>query len=143
MNDLWTFNTTTMLWKEHKTTGVMPTARSNCTAHYDLHTDSFIVFGGGGPNKKRFNSLSVLDWSSKEWTELEPKTDQPAPWERTYHSSSLMYPYLVVFGGEGIADLDDLWVFDLRTHLWKEITVDLKKPHPCARRFHTSVLLGK
>ena len=53
-----------------------------------------------------------------------------------------MYPYLVLFGGEGIADLDDLWVFDLRTNKWREIKVDKDRPRPCARRFHTSVLLN-
>ena len=28
-----------------------------------------LVFGGGGPNKRRFNKISLLDWKTKEWTE--------------------------------------------------------------------------
>lgn len=35
MNDLWSFDTTTMLWEEQKTTGIIPSQRSNCTLHYN------------------------------------------------------------------------------------------------------------
>lgn len=36
MNDIWEFNTLTMEWIEHKTTGEIPMSRSNCTMHYDV-----------------------------------------------------------------------------------------------------------
>ena len=49
---------------------------------------------------------------------------------------------MVIFGGQGIADLDDLWVCDLRSNQWKEIKVAEEKIRPSARRFHTSVLVG-
>lgn len=48
----------------------------------------------------------------------------------------------MVFGGEGIADLDDLWIFDLRNNSWKEVKIAEGKSKPSARRFHTSVLIG-
>ena len=35
MNDVWSFNTTTMEWTEIKTTGDIPSQRSNCTMSYD------------------------------------------------------------------------------------------------------------
>jgi len=41
---------------------------------------SIIVFGGGGSSKKRFNSLSILNWATKEWLEIKPREDEPAPW---------------------------------------------------------------
>jgi hypothetical protein len=99
MNEVWTFSTLTMTWQEHKTCGEVPSVRSNCTAHYDAQSDSVILFGGGGPNKARFNALSVLNWSTKEWSTIEPEPSEEAPWERTYHSSAMLYPYLIVFGG--------------------------------------------
>jgi hypothetical protein len=34
---------------------------------YDSENDRIIIFGGGGPNKKRFNTINVLNWMSKEW----------------------------------------------------------------------------
>ena len=41
-----------------------------------------------------------------------------------------------------MSDLDDLWVFDFRSSKWRQIKTDATKSKPCARRFHTSVLLG-
>jgi hypothetical protein len=32
---------------------------------YDRQNNRIIVFGGGGANKKRFNSINVLDWGTK------------------------------------------------------------------------------
>jgi len=87
MNDLWSFNTITMEWNEVPTAGDVPSHRSNCTMHYDKKNDQIILFGGGGPNKQRFNTISILNWKTKEWIEISPKTNEPALWARTYHSS--------------------------------------------------------
>jgi hypothetical protein len=35
MNDIWSFNATTMEWTEIKTTGDIPINRSNCSMNYD------------------------------------------------------------------------------------------------------------
>ena len=48
----------------------------------------------------------------------------------------------MVFGGEGVSDLDDLWVFNFLTLSWKEVRIPKAAPRPCARRFHSSVLIG-
>lgn len=87
MNDVWSFNTITMEWKEIHTTGDVPSHRSNCSMSYDQINNRIIVFGGGGPNKKRFNSINILDWASKIWHEILPNTNEPVPWERTYHTA--------------------------------------------------------
>ena len=68
MNDVWTYNTLTMEWTEVKTTGDTPANRSNCSMNYDRQNNRIVIFGGGGPNKKRFNSISLLNWATKEWT---------------------------------------------------------------------------
>jgi len=73
MNDLWTYHATERVWKEINTTGQKPTHRSNCTINYDPMTNQVVVFGGGGSNKQRFNSVSVLDWNTKVWREIAPK----------------------------------------------------------------------
>jgi hypothetical protein len=113
MNDVWIYHTDTLLWEEIKTTGAIPTQRSNSSLHYDSKNNRLVMFGGGGPNKTRFSAISILDWKTKVWTELPPLEQDNCPWERTYHSSELLYPYLIVYGGEGIADLDDLWVCNI------------------------------
>ena len=73
MNDIWSFNTITMEWKEIATTGDVPSQRSNCSMSYDKGNNRIIVFGGGGANKKRYNSINILDWATKEWMEILPK----------------------------------------------------------------------
>lgn len=142
MNDVWAFNTITMEWVEIETTGDVPSNRSNCTMSYDPDNHRIVLFGGGSANKKRFNSINILNWNTKEWIEIAPKANESAPWERTYHTAELFYPYLAVFGGEGVTDLDDLWVFNFLTLSWMEIPVGSNDPRPCARRFHSSAKIG-
>jgi hypothetical protein len=110
--------------------------------NYDKENHRVIVFGGGGANKKRFNAINILDWKTKEWIEINPKTSDPAPWERTYHTAELFYPYLVVYGGEGVSDLDDLWIFNFISMDWKEVHLPENTVRPCARRFHSSAKVG-
>jgi hypothetical protein len=32
---------------------------------YDSFNNRIVIFGGGGPNKKRYNSINVLNWETK------------------------------------------------------------------------------
>lgn len=41
---------------------------------YDSKNNKLIVFGGGGSNKRKFNSIHTLDWKTKEWLEIIPKS---------------------------------------------------------------------
>ncbi len=72
-----------------------------------------------------------------------PEEANEAPWERTYHTSEFSYPYLIVHGGEGVAnlDLDDMWVFNVIDKKWRQITFDADGV-PMKRRFHSSALIG-
>ncbi len=74
--------------------------------------------------------------------EISPKENEAAPWERTYHVAELFYPYLVVFGGESVTDLEDLWVFNFINLSWKEIKIPKESIRPCARRFHSSTKIN-
>lgn len=53
----------------------------------------------------------------------------------------MKFPYLVVFGGEGVSDLDDTWLFNFKTLSWKEIKFEKDDVKPCARRFHSSCII--
>lgn len=64
-----------MEWTEIETKGDIPSHRSNSTMNYDKENNRVILFGGGGANKKRFNSINILDWKTKEWIEVNPKSN--------------------------------------------------------------------
>ena len=66
-NDIWSYDAELKEWKEIKTWGKIPENRSNCSMSYDPKNNKLIVFGGGGSNKRKFNSIYSLDWKSKEW----------------------------------------------------------------------------
>ena len=87
MNDLWSFNPTTMAWTRIEATGDVPSERSNSTLHYDSQRQRLILFGGGAPEQRRFRSIYSLDWKTKNWTEIVAVESQNAPWERSYHVS--------------------------------------------------------
>lgn len=38
--------------------------------------------------------------------------------------------------------MDDLWVFNMETRKWSEVRFEKEAVKPCARRFHSSCLLG-
>ena len=41
--------------------------------NYDQDNNQIVIFGGGGSNKQRFNSINILNWETKEWIEINPK----------------------------------------------------------------------
>lgn len=72
MNDLWMYSLKTKSWEKINTFGDIPEQRSNATLNYDSINHQLILFGGGGFNKQRFNSISVLDLNNLNWVELIP-----------------------------------------------------------------------
>lgn len=82
-----------------------------------------------------------LGWATKEWRHVLPIGDD-LPWSRTYHVAELVYPFLIIHGGEGVAniDLDDCWVFNLIGRKWTEVPMK-QGSRPCERRFHSSTVL--
>lgn len=72
MNDLWQYSLTDLKWKELITNGDKPERRSNGTLSYDQNNHQLLLFGGGGPSKQRFNTISTLDLHTLCWVELLP-----------------------------------------------------------------------
>jgi hypothetical protein len=72
MNDLWVYSLKNLAWKEVVALGDVPEPRSNSTLNYDSVNNQLILFGGGGPNKQRFNSISVFDLKTEHWVEFPP-----------------------------------------------------------------------
>ena len=79
-NDLWSFDTVSMRWSEVATTGKVPAIRSNATLHFHAEGNQLILFGGGGPNKSRYNDVCLLDWETKHWTRVFSPEGENSPW---------------------------------------------------------------
>jgi hypothetical protein len=67
MNDLWRYSLSDKLWQQINTYGDIPPCRSNSTLCYDSVNKQLLLFGGGGPNKQRFNTVSTLDLKTLHW----------------------------------------------------------------------------
>ena len=80
MNDLWVYSLNEMTWKELTTYGDIPAKRSNATLCYDPENEQLLLFGGGGPQKQRFNTVSILDLTSMNWVEIAPFENEASPW---------------------------------------------------------------
>ena len=134
------FDATNFEWEEWHSTGPAPSKRSNYSLHYNESNQEVLMFGGGSANRQRFGDVWVLSLKNKRWRRIDFGADSAAPWERTYHVSELRYPYLIVQGGEAVAnmDLDDTWVLHLPSQKWKKLSFTGQTP--AARRFHGSVL---
>lgn len=110
-----------------------PLARSNHSAiHYD---NSIYIFGGASSSKTKFNDCLKLNLKTNRVTAL--KTTGAAPEPRTYHAATLVDKYMIVIGGEGEVDLNDLWALDLEEKVWTKLRFEGDKF--TARRFHTAV----
>ena len=94
------------------------------------------LFGGGtGTTINRYNStISISLYSPLEVRTLEIEGMLPAP--RTYHSACILSNYMVISGGEGHFDLNDIWALNLDTYQWILINTH---SNLLPRRFHSSI----
>ena len=60
-----------MKWQELPTHGDIPQKRSNSSLNYDPVNKQLLLFGGGGSNKRRENTVSCLDLETLSWIEIK------------------------------------------------------------------------
>ena len=96
------------------------------------------MFGGGTLNKEKLNTVYQLNIATHTWEKLSVNSEEPQPWNRSYHCSEIIGNYFIVFGGEFFHDLDDLWLFDLKNKKWMEIKMEGGCFKPTARKFASS-----
>ncbi|KAL4486377.1 hypothetical protein ABPG72_007163 [Tetrahymena utriculariae] len=140
MNDQWIFDLNSFQWIALPNYGTIPEKRSNHSGCYLEQKNKILIFGGGGKEKKRFNDVHLYDIDNCNWEYLKVQnSDLITP--RTYHSANLFFDkYLVVFGGEGVGDLNDLCVLSLEQEpLW--ILLQPLGKEPPKRRFHSSAIV--
>ena len=117
-------NTLTVLYAEAEgDKSKRPIPRANCSAASD-GADAIYLFGGN-QSDNRLNDLWRFDLSSKHYSQVEDKEDL-RPVVRSGHTVNFYDGKLYIFGGihEVTWELDDLHIYDLKTHEWTTLEVD-------------------
>ena len=115
----------------------------NCRAHTATLVDRKIVIFGGGEDVQYYNSIHILDTTTRQW--VHPNIPEPVPPPRRAHTAVLYKTRIYVFGGgNGTTALNDVWALDVSGPIermrWEQIETRGKGPTP--RGYHTANLIG-
>ena len=118
-------------WRVLKTTGKVPEPRDGHSAVYHPDSARLIVFGGVTADRKRTNSVHILDLDSLVWYNPLCEGTMPAP--REYATCTLAPDdnTMLVFGGHGNGmRYNDLHSLDLATYTWQQLPTAGAAPSP-------------
>eukprot|EP00795_Rhopilema_esculentum_P003484 gene3484-1866_t len=116
--------------------------RMGHTATYSEASSQIFVFGGS-KSKRWYSDVHALDLNTMKWRKLEPTGKPPV---RAYHSCTLVYDELLVFGGvypnpdpmpDGCSN--EVYFFNTETNSWYQPIVRGEKPN--ARSGHSACLV--
>ncbi|KAH6656940.1 hypothetical protein BKA67DRAFT_512837 [Truncatella angustata] len=144
-NDVYVLDTVNFRWHKPRILGdKIPSARRAHTAC--LYKNGIYVFGGGD-GVRALNDiwrLDVADTNKMSWKLVSgPSSGSPSrdnkPKARGYHTANMVGSKLIIYGGsDGGECFNDVWVYDVDTHVWKSVTI----PITFRRLSHTSTIVG-
>ncbi|TQV98678.1 hypothetical protein V2A60_007613 [Cordyceps javanica] len=154
-NDVYVLDTVNFRWTKPKIIGDrVPSKRRAHTAC--LYKNGIYVFGGGD-GVRALNDiwrLEVGDMTKMSWRLISgPEKEQPAgaaaataakdkprrPKARGYHTANMVGSKLIIYGGsDGGECFDDVWVYDVDTHVWKAVPIAVT----FRRLSHTATIVG-
>lgn len=141
-NELFIYSLDSDQWRKI-TSQNSPTNRSS--AAIGAHPSGIILLHGGefsSPKQNTFYHYSdtwLLDSQTKEWDKIDSKI---GPSSRSGHRITVWKNFFILYGGfrdlgASTSYLNDLWVFDITTHKWKQIEFPPNHPIPDARSGHS------
>lgn len=145
-NDVYVLDTNNFRWTKPRIVGEkIPSKRRAHTAC--LYKNGIYVFGGGD-GVRALNDiwrLDVSDMSKMSW-KLISGPEKPGqvgkehrPKARGYHTANMVGSKLIIYGGsDGGECFDDVWVYDVETHIWKAVNI----PVTFRRLSHTATIVG-
>ncbi|CAO3640182.1 unnamed protein product [Mucor fragilis] len=116
-------HTNTRQWSRVRTKGRLPTERAG---HSTCVSDDGVMYIFGGHFQRKYlNDLcafNVKEYPAKaEWEFIRVENQGPTP--RSGHISVIYDKKLYIFGGINASHLyNDIWYFDLVTHVWHQIS---------------------
>ena len=135
-DDVWVFHVQEMEWSQPQDSTNKPCPRWGHSAC--IHSGKMFVYGGVFKSSM-LNDLYSLDLNTFVWTKIELPTSDPIPSPRAAHTANLVLGryLLILWGGDDMKYLDDIYIFDLKTNSGKRISFK----SPKARCAHTSCLV--
>jgi N-acetylneuraminic acid mutarotase len=130
-------------WSLVKTSNTPPADGRDCFAMSSVEDGKVLLFGGknGG---KIYADCWIFEQSVNDWVHVNIKTKAPNfPKARYNHAmASLGEGKVFLFGGtsEDETDLNDCWLFDVKTNLWEHVQ---SQTLPAARKGHAMSFLGQ
>lgn len=145
-NDLYTFTPDNNQWKKI-TSQNSPMPRSS--AAMAAHPSGIALLHGGefsSPKQNTFYHYAdtwLLDTNTKEWAKIETKAGN-SPSARSGHRITVWKNYFILFGGfrdlgHSTSYFNDVWVFDVTTHKWKQVEFPGNHTLPDARSGHSLI----
>lgn len=120
VNETWAFDYNKNRWENLEPTS-LPPWRSSHTIVYDPVRDKIVLFGGNDFDKA-YNDLWQYDYTSNEWTDINPVN---SPEARQMHG--MVYvpdrDVIIMYGGRrlnGGASFSDTWELNCKTYTWKK-----------------------
>ena len=119
---LWTYDYNTDSWKQQIPSEARPTGSDYCGLAYDDKAELFIYYGGSDLGS---NETWTYELASNTWQKLEPPQN-PGVLSRHTLVYDPVADRTILFGGQlGGAQYsysEEIWVFDLNTNIWTNIT---------------------
>lgn len=142
-NDVYVLDTNNFRWTKPKILGdKAPSRRRAHTAC--LYKNGIYVFGGGD-GIRALNDiwrLDVADTSKMSWKQVsgpEMSQGELLPNARGYHTANMVGSKLIIYGGsDGGECFDDVWVYDVDTHIWKQVDIAVT----FRRLSHSATIVG-
>lgn len=139
--DTWLFDAGCGKWTE-LAPATAPSPRSRHSVALDASRDRAILFGGrfragSSGDYTHYNDVWAFDFASQTWSELPATGD--APPVRSNTAMAVVGDELVIYGGNdspsglSFQPMDDTYVLDLTTNVWRQVTGGAAPP---ARLFH-------
>jgi hypothetical protein len=99
-----------------------PTAAEDCAAIYDPRQNRMVLFGGKNDDDQNINEVWTLDLTKNVWQKIEIENESPPPSEdHTVIYDPISYR-MILYGGEDGPAWNNLWSFDLKNHVWRDMT---------------------
>lgn len=148
-NETWSFNSTTKKW-DCITTNIDPGLIAHHSMAYSSIHEKIVCFGGLNDVGNVLNETWIFNCISDEWREVFPTLAPPPRADASLYFDSVNEKFILFGGYKGESEYfsNDLWMYDITTNVWTDITPLTSPPDSYGHRMvydninHQGILFG-